>query len=136
MTKRDPVTGMTNDELAALADSVREQAGDPSWEDVTVDVSPDVRSVVPVRFRRGELASIERAADAAGQLVASYIRWAATTAARLARAPRKSHASGSRARLVVQYDPTGGVVLHQATRGPLLATPDVLDDSPDVGMKE
>jgi hypothetical protein len=39
MTKRDPVTGMTDDELAALADSVREQAADSSlWEDVTVEV--------------------------------------------------------------------------------------------------
>jgi hypothetical protein len=50
---------------------------------VTVEVASDVRSVVAVHFRRGERAAIERAASAAGQPLAKYIRNAAAKAARL-----------------------------------------------------
>jgi len=58
MTGRDPATGMTDAELAALAEAAyadRDQAD--AWEDEEPpEVGPDVRSVVSVRFSRGELA--------------------------------------------------------------------------------
>lgn len=79
MSRRDPVTGLTDAELARLADEAYEQRGDPrSWEDEEPpEIAHDVRSVISVRFSRGELEPIERAAAAAGVPVSTYIRNAA-----------------------------------------------------------
>ena len=82
MTRRDPVTRLTDAELAKLADEAYEQRDNPdAWEDEEPPkTSPDVRSVVSVRFSRGELGPIERAAAAAGVPVSTYIRNAAISA--------------------------------------------------------
>lgn len=83
MSKRDPVTGLTDAELQKLAEDAFDQRDDPdAWEDVKApEVASDVRSVVSVRFNRGELGPIEAAAAAAGVPVSTYIRNAALTAA-------------------------------------------------------
>jgi uncharacterized protein (DUF1778 family) len=82
MTKRDPVTGLTDAELARLADEAYAQRGDhEAWEvEDRPEVSADVRSVVSVRFNRGELEPIERAAAAAGVPLSTFIRNAAMNA--------------------------------------------------------
>ena len=82
MTRRDPVTGMTDDELAALAEEAYAKRADAdAWEDVEPPaLDPDVRSVVSVRFSRGELGPIERAAATAGVPISTYIRNAAVNA--------------------------------------------------------
>ena len=82
MTRRDPVTKMTDDELAALAEQAYAERDDAEvWEDEdTPEISPDVRSVVSVRFSRGELGPIELAAAAAAVPVSTYIRNAAINA--------------------------------------------------------
>jgi hypothetical protein len=74
--ERDPVTGLTADEMRTLADQAFEQRDeDGAWEDEEpAEVSPAARSVVSVRFNRGELASIERAARDAGIPVSTFIR--------------------------------------------------------------
>jgi hypothetical protein len=83
MTKRDPVTGLTDAELAKLADEAYERRDNPdAWEDEEAPkISLDVRSVVSVRFNKGELGPIERAAAAAGVPVSTYIRNAAINSA-------------------------------------------------------
>src|SRR5262245_44661456 len=82
MTRRDPVTGLTDAELAKLADTAYAQKDDrDAWEvEERPEVNPDVRSVVSVRFNRGELGPIERAAAAAGVPVSTFIRNAAMNA--------------------------------------------------------
>jgi len=82
MTTRDPVTGLTDAELAALAEAAYEQRDNPdAWVDEErPEISPDVRSVVSVRFSKGELGPIERAAAASGVPVSTYIRNAAVNA--------------------------------------------------------
>ncbi len=82
MTKRDPVTGLTDAELERLAEEAYEQRDDPdAWEDEEPpEVSADVRSVVSVRFNRGELGPVERAAASAGVPVSTFIRNAAMNA--------------------------------------------------------
>jgi hypothetical protein len=82
MKRRDPTTGLTDEELIALANEANEQRDDPdAWADEEPpEISADVRSVVSVRFSRGELAPIERAAAAAGVPVSTYIRNAAIRA--------------------------------------------------------
>jgi hypothetical protein len=82
MTRRDPVTGMTDKELAALADQAYADRDDAeAWDDMGApEVSPEVRSVVSVRFSRGELGTIAEAAGAAGVPVSTYIRNAAINA--------------------------------------------------------
>ena len=97
MTRRDPVTGMTDKELAALADQAYAERDDPTaWEDeAPPEVSPDVRSVVSVRFNRGELGPIQAAAAATGVAVSTYIRNAAINAVStvdLAEARRRAEA--------------------------------------------
>ncbi len=79
MTRRDPVTGKTDKELAALADQAYAERNDAdAWEkEEPPQLSPDVRSVVSVRFSKGELGPIEAAAAAAGVPVSTYIRNAA-----------------------------------------------------------
>jgi hypothetical protein len=82
MTKRDPATGLTDAELARLADEAYAQRNDPAaWEpEDRPEVVADVRSVVSVRFNRGELGPIERAAAAAGVPLSTFIRNAAINA--------------------------------------------------------
>jgi uncharacterized protein (DUF1778 family) len=82
MTRRDPVTGLTDAELAELAEAAYEQRDNPdAWVDEErPEISPDVRSVVSVRFSKGELGPIERAAAASGVPVSTYIRNAAVNA--------------------------------------------------------
>ena len=57
MTKRDPATGLTDAELAGLADEAYAHRNDPdAWEaEDRPEAAGDVRSVVSVRFNRGEL---------------------------------------------------------------------------------
>ncbi len=83
MTKRDPVTGLTDAELARLADEAYSERDNPeAWEaEAAPAIGADVRSVVSVRFSRGELGPIERAAAAAGVPVSTYIRNAAINGA-------------------------------------------------------
>jgi uncharacterized protein (DUF1778 family) len=79
----DPLTGMTDAEIAELARRAYEERGDlDSGEEVPrPEISTEVRSVVSVRFNPGELAAIERAARSAGVPLSSYIRNAALTTA-------------------------------------------------------
>ena len=76
MPRRDPLTGLTDAELAALAEEAYAERDDAdAWEaEEPPDVSLDVRSVVSVRFNRGELGPIERAAIAAGVPVSMFSR--------------------------------------------------------------
>jgi hypothetical protein len=97
MTRRDPVTGMTDKELTARADRAYAERDDAeAWEDEEPpEVSPEARSVVSVRFSRGELGPIEAAAAAAGVPVSTYIRNAAVNAVStvdLAEARRRAEA--------------------------------------------
>jgi hypothetical protein len=77
----DPLTGMTDAEIAQLAEQAyeeRDNAG--AWEDVPPpEAVADVRSVVSVRFNPGELAAVETAARTAGMPLSTYIRHAALT---------------------------------------------------------
>ncbi|GAA1847647.1 plasmid mobilization protein [Asanoa iriomotensis] len=79
----DPVTGLTEDEMRELADQAYEQRDeDGAWEDVEpAEIDPEVRSIVSVRFNRGELARIEQAAKDAGMPVSTFIRSVALRAA-------------------------------------------------------
>ncbi len=72
----DPVTGLTADEMRKLADQAYEQRDeDGAWEDEEpAEIDREVRSVVSVRFNRGELARIEQAAKDAGMPVSTFIR--------------------------------------------------------------
>jgi hypothetical protein len=83
MRRRDPVTGLTDKELEAVAEQLYDDRDDPdAWEpEPAPDITPDVRSVVSVRFGRGELGQIEAAAVAAGVALSTYIRNAALNAA-------------------------------------------------------
>lgn len=97
MPRRDPLTGLTDAELAALAEEAYAERDDAdAWEsEEPPDVSLDVRSVVSVRFNRGELGPIERAAIAAGVPVSTFIRNAvinAVTSIDLEEARRAIHA--------------------------------------------
>jgi hypothetical protein len=80
--RRDPVTGLSDAELAALAEQAHTDRDDADlWEDEEPpQVGADVRSVVSVRFSRGELGPIQAAAEAAGVPVSTYIRNAAVNA--------------------------------------------------------
>jgi hypothetical protein len=68
MTKRDPVTGLTDAELAKLAEDAYEQRDDrDAWEDEErPEVSADVRSVVSVRFNQGAARRRRNSSRAAG----------------------------------------------------------------------
>ncbi len=82
MPRRDPLTGLTDAEVATLAEQAYAERDDAdAWEaEEPPDVSLDVRSVVSVRFSRGELGPIERAAIAAEVPVSTFIRNAAINA--------------------------------------------------------
>jgi hypothetical protein len=83
MSRRDPTTGLTDAELATMAERAYDQRDSViGWVDEErPEVSPDVRSVVSIRFNRGELAGVERAASMAGMPVSTFIRNAAVNAA-------------------------------------------------------
>jgi hypothetical protein len=83
MRRRDPVTGLTDKELEVVAEQLYNDRHDPdAWElEPAPEIAPDVRSVVSVRFGRGELGQIEAAASAAGVPLSTYIRNAALNAA-------------------------------------------------------
>jgi len=72
----DSVTGLTADEMRKLADQAYEQRDeDGAWEDEEpAEIDREVRSVVSVRFNRGELARIEQASKDAGMPVSTFIR--------------------------------------------------------------
>jgi predicted DNA binding CopG/RHH family protein len=72
----DAVTGLTAEEMRRLADQAYEQRDeDGAWEDEEpAEVAPEARSVVSVRFNRGELARVEQAAREAGMPVSTFIR--------------------------------------------------------------
>jgi hypothetical protein len=80
--RREPVTGLTDAELAALAEQAHTDHDDAElWADEEPpEIAADVRSVVSVRFSRGELGQIHVAAGAAGVPVSTYIRNAAVNA--------------------------------------------------------
>ena len=79
---RDPVTGLSDAELAALAEQAYTDLDNANlWEnEEPPELGPDVRSVVSMRFSRGELGQIQAAAEAAGLPVSTYIRNAAVNA--------------------------------------------------------
>jgi Mobilization protein NikA len=73
---------MNDDDYARAADEAYEQRhGFDELEKVEVEVDPQVRSVVSVRFNRGELGVIEAAARAAGVPLSTYVRNCALRAA-------------------------------------------------------
>jgi len=78
----DPVTGMTAADYAAAAEEAYAHRHEyESLEEVEFEVDPNVREVVSVRFRPGELGPIERAANALGVPFSTFIRNAAINAA-------------------------------------------------------
>ncbi len=78
----DPATGMTGAEYAAAAEEAYAHRDEwDSLEEVEFTVDPNVRSVVSVRFRPGEVGIVERAANAAGVPFSTFIRNAALNAA-------------------------------------------------------
>jgi hypothetical protein len=78
---RDSFTGMTEGEYAALAKELYDQRDALDGEEVEAEIDPAIRSVVSVRFNRGELGVIEAAAEKAGLALSTYIRNAALSAA-------------------------------------------------------
>jgi len=69
---------MNDEDYARAAEQAYEQRGDVDQLEVVEFVADaDVRSVVSVRFNRGELKRIEQAAQAAGMPLSTYIRNAA-----------------------------------------------------------
>ena len=78
----DPMTGLSTAEMIAIGEEAYALRDDPdAWEDVEFTVDPNVRSVVSVRFRPGEVGIIDRAANAAGVPFSTFIRNAALNAA-------------------------------------------------------
>jgi uncharacterized protein (DUF1778 family) len=77
----DGVTGRTVAEMEAVAEDLYAHRDDTSGEEVPVEQAGEIRSVVSVRFNRGELDGIAAAAAAAGQPLSTYIRNVALTAA-------------------------------------------------------
>ena len=79
--ERDPFAGLTDAEMEAAAEDLYEHRGEVHGEVVPSEHVSDVRSVVSVRFARGEIAQLESAATAAGVPLSTYIRMAALSAA-------------------------------------------------------
>jgi hypothetical protein len=79
--ERDPLTGLTDDEYAAVAEDLYEHRDEVPGDEVDAEIDPNIRSVVSVRFNRGELNAIEAAAKAAGMALSTYIRNAALSTA-------------------------------------------------------
>jgi hypothetical protein len=83
MSKRDEideVTGLPLAEMEAAAEDLYEHHDQAEGDEVPMEQAPEIRSVVSVRFSRGELDGIAAAAAAAGQPVSRYIRNAALAA--------------------------------------------------------
>lgn len=82
MTSHEPAEDMDERDYARAADEAYQQRGDfDELERVEVEVDPNVRSVVSVRFNRGELATIDAAARAADVPLSTFIRNSALQAA-------------------------------------------------------
>jgi hypothetical protein len=76
----DEVTGLSIAEMEAAADDLYRHRDEAAGEEVPVEHAPEIRSVVSVRFSRGELDGIAAAAASAGQPLSTYIRNAALAA--------------------------------------------------------
>lgn len=76
----DEVTGLSLAEMEAAADDLYEHRDQVAGDDVPTEYAPEIRSVVSVRFSRGELDGIATAAAAAGLPLSTYIRNAALAA--------------------------------------------------------
>jgi predicted DNA binding CopG/RHH family protein len=78
---RDEVTGRTVAEMETLAEDLYEHRYETGGDEVPAEHVSEVRSVVSVRFARGELDTVAAAASAAGLALSTYIRNAALAAA-------------------------------------------------------
>ena len=78
---RDEVTGLSVSEMEALAEDLYAHRDDIEGPEVPAEHGSEIRSVVSVRFARGELDRIAVAANAAGQPLSTYVRNAALAAA-------------------------------------------------------
>lgn len=76
----DVVTGLSLAEMEAVAEDLYEHRDEAEGEEVPAEHAPEIRSVVSVRFSRGEIEGIAAAADAAGLPLSTYIRNAALAA--------------------------------------------------------
>jgi hypothetical protein len=70
----DVVTGYSLGEMEAAAEDLYEHRDEAGGETVPVEYPSEVRSVVSVRFSKGELDTLVVAANAAGQPLSTYIR--------------------------------------------------------------
>jgi hypothetical protein len=72
----DEATGLTLAEMEAIAEDLYEHRHEieAESEEVPAEFTPDVRSVVSVRFNRGEIGKIAAAANAAGLPLSTYVR--------------------------------------------------------------
>jgi hypothetical protein len=70
----DEVTGASLAEMEAVAEDLYEHRDKAEGNEVPAEHAAEIRSVVSVRFSRGELDGIAAAAAAAGQPVSTYIR--------------------------------------------------------------
>ena len=77
----DEVTGLSVAEMEAAAEDLYEHRNQVAGDEVPSEPVGEIRSVVSVRFSRGELDDIAAAATAAGQPLSTYIRNAALAAA-------------------------------------------------------
>jgi hypothetical protein len=83
MNKRDDideVTGASLAEMKAAAEDLYDHRDQAEGDEVSAEHSTEIRSVVSVRFSRGELDGIATAAAAADQPLSTYIRNAALAA--------------------------------------------------------
>lgn len=61
---------MTADQYAAWL----EEHDDEAWEPEEIEVSPNLTTVVSVRFKKGELGAVAAAAESAGMPLSTYMR--------------------------------------------------------------
>jgi predicted DNA binding CopG/RHH family protein len=73
----DDVTGLSVAEMEAAAEDLYEHRDEASGDLVAAEHAPEIRSVVSVRYSRGEIEGIAAAATAAGLPLSTYIRNAA-----------------------------------------------------------
>lgn len=73
----DEVTGLSVAEMEAVAEDLYEHRDELGGDELPAEYPPEIRSVVSVRFSRGEIEGIAAAAAAAGQPLSTYIRNAA-----------------------------------------------------------
>jgi hypothetical protein len=77
----DEVTGRSVAEMERIAEELYEHRDELGGAEVPAGQAHEVRSVVSVRFSRGELDGVAAAAELAGQPLSTYIRNAALAAA-------------------------------------------------------